>query len=116
MPGKYEIKRAQNGEYYFNLKAANGEIILTSETYKAKAGAKNGIESVKTNSPQEAQYERKASSSGKPFFVLKAANGEVIGRSEMYESEASRDKGIESVKTNGPSADTVDAAYGEGGQ
>ena len=108
MPGKYEIKRAKNGEYYFNLKAGNGEIILTSETYKAKAGAKNGIKSVKTNSPQEDRYERKTSPRGKFFFVLKAGNREVIGRSEMYESETSRDSGIESVKTNGPSADLVD--------
>ena len=108
MPGKYEIKRAKNGEYHFNLKAGNGEIILTSETYKAKAGAKNGIESVKTNSPQEDRYERKTSPRGKFFFVLKAGNREVIGRSEMYESETSRDKGIESVKTNGPSADVAD--------
>ena len=108
MPGKYEIKRAKNGEYYFNLKAGNGEIILTSETYKAKAGAKNGIESVKTNSSQPDRYERKASPSGKFFFVLKAGNREVIGRSEMYESETSRDNGIESVKTNGPSTDVVD--------
>jgi uncharacterized protein YegP (UPF0339 family) len=108
MPGKYEIKRAKNGEYYFNLKAANGEIILTSETYKAKASANSGIESVKTNSSQEAQYERKTTASGKFFFVLTARNHEVIGRSEVYESEASRDKGIESVRTNGASADVVD--------
>jgi len=110
MPGKYEIKRAKNGEYYFNLKAVNGEIVLTSETYKAKDSAKTGIESVKTNSPQEAQYERKVSSSGQFFFVLTARNHEIIGRSEMYVSEASRDKGIESVKINGPHADLVDAA------
>jgi uncharacterized protein YegP (UPF0339 family) len=110
MSGKYEIKRAKNGEYYFNLKAANGEVILTSETYKAKASAEKGIESVKTNSLEGAHYERKGSHNGKFFFVLKAANREVIGSSEMYESEASRDKGIESVKTNGPSADVVDAA------
>ena len=108
MLGKYEIKRAKNSEYYFNLKAGNGEIILTSETYKAKGGAKNGIESVKTNSSRQDRYEGKASPSGKFFFVLKAGNHEVIGRSEMYESETSRDKGIESVKTNGPSADVAD--------
>jgi uncharacterized protein len=110
MPGKYEIKRAKNGEYYFNLKAGNGETILTSETYKAKSGAERGIESVKTNASKDERYERKTSPSGKHFFVLKAGNYEVIGRSEMYESEASRDKGIESVKTNGPSAAAVDLA------
>lgn len=108
MSGKYEIKRAKNNEYYFNLKAGNGEIILTSETYKAKAGAQNGIESIKKNSPLGAQYDKKSSASGKFLFVLKAANHEVIGRSEMYESEKSRDDGIESVKTNGPSAEVVD--------
>ena len=56
MSGKYEIKRAKNSEYYFNLKAGNGEIILTSETYKAKAGAINGIVLVRTNSPLEDRY------------------------------------------------------------
>ena len=108
MGSKYEIKRAKNGEYYFNLKAGNGETILSSETYKAKAGAKNGIESVKTNSTQQDRYECKASPNGKFFFVLKAGNREVIGRSEMYESEKSRDNGIESVKTNGPAAEVLD--------
>ena len=110
MSGKYEIKRAKNGEYYFNLKAGNGEIILTSETYKAKASAKNGIESVKKNSPLEAQYEKKSSAEGKFTFVLKAANHEVIGRSETHESERSRDNGIKSVRANGPSAEVVDLA------
>jgi uncharacterized protein YegP (UPF0339 family) len=108
MSSKYEIKRAKNDEYYFNLKAGNGEITLTSETYRAKISAKKGIGSVKTNSLREDRYERKASPNGDFFFVLKAGNREVIGRSEMYESETSRDSGIESVKTNGLSADMVD--------
>lgn len=47
MPGKFELKSAANGQFMFNLKAANGEIILTSELYAAKASALNGIESVK---------------------------------------------------------------------
>ena len=110
MPGKYEIKRAKNGEYYFNLKAGNGQIILTSETYKAKSGATNGVESVKKNSALQDRYEHRVSPGGKFFFVLKAANHEVIGRSEMYDSEESRDNGIQSVKTNGPSATVADLA------
>lgn len=108
MPGKYELKRAKNDEYYFSLKAGNGEIILTSETYKAKSSATNGIESVKKNSALQERYECKSSPKGKFFFVLKAGNHEVIGRSEMYESEKSRDNGIESVKKNGPSANVAD--------
>lgn len=102
--GKFVIKTRKNGEFQFDLKAGNGQVILTSEGYSAKAGALNGIESVKKNSPDDARYERKVSSNGKPFFNLKAANGQVIGTSELYESEASRENGIESVKKNAPDA------------
>lgn len=49
MAGKFEIYQSSNGEYRFRLKAANGEIIASSEGYSSKASAKNGIESVKTN-------------------------------------------------------------------
>ncbi len=57
--GHYEIKKAKNGQYHFNLKASNGEIILSSEMYASKASAENGIASVQSNSPQESQYELK---------------------------------------------------------
>jgi uncharacterized protein YegP (UPF0339 family) len=48
---KFEIKKAKNDEYYFHLKAGNGETILASEMYVSKASAENGIESVKKNAP-----------------------------------------------------------------
>tara|TARA_R110002111_G_scaffold18776_1_gene45888 strand:+ start:1206 stop:1493 length:288 start_codon:yes stop_codon:yes gene_type:complete len=86
----------------FNLKAGNNETILTSERYTTKANAENGIESVRANSPYDGQYDRLTSTNNKPYFVLKATNGQVIGKSELYESVAGRDNGIESVKTNGP--------------
>ncbi|MDE1175490.1 MAG: YegP family protein [Edaphobacter sp.] len=104
MAAHYELKRTANNQFLFNLKAANGEIILTSETYGAKESALKGIESVKTNSPEDAQYERKVASSSQPYFLLKAKNHEVIGRSETYSSEGAREKGIDSVKHNGPIA------------
>ena len=49
---KYELYTDKAGEYRFRLKAKNGEIIATSEGYKAKAGALNGIESIKKNAPE----------------------------------------------------------------
>jgi uncharacterized protein len=76
--------------------------------YTAKASALSGIESVKTNSPLDARYDKLTSTSGKPYFNLKAANGQVIGSSEQYSSESARDAGIESVKSNGPAATTDD--------
>lgn len=106
--GKFEITKRKDGEFQFNLKAGNGQVILTSEGYASKASCINGIESVKKNSQDDSKFERKTSKNGKPFFNLKATNGQVIGNSELYESEASRDNGIESVKKNAPEAETSD--------
>jgi uncharacterized protein YegP (UPF0339 family) len=108
MAGKFELKLAKNGDYHFNLLAGNGQIIMSSEMYKSKASAENGIASIKKNGGTESNFDRLVSSSGKPYFVLKAANHQVIGQSQMYESEASRDNGIASVMKNAPDADTVD--------
>ena len=95
-------------EYRFRLKAGNGQTILASEGYSAKAGCLNGIESVRTNSQDDSKYDRKKSSNGKHYFNLKASNGQVIGTSEMYESSSGMENGIESVKTNAPKATVVE--------
>ena len=49
---KFEVYLDKAGEYRFRLKAKNGEIIATGESYKAKAGCLNGIESIKRNAPE----------------------------------------------------------------
>lgn len=108
MAGKFVIGKRSNGDFQFNLKAGNGQIILSSQGYADKAGCKNGIDSVKKNSTDDGRYERKVSSNQKFFFNLLAGNGQVIGTSEMYESESSRDNGIASVKSNAPDAEVVD--------
>ena len=106
--GKFVITKRTNGEFQFNLKAGNGQTILTSEGYTTKAACLNGIESVKTNSKDESKFDKLESKSGKPYFNLKASNGQIIGSSEMYESTSARDNGIASVKTNAPDATTDD--------
>ena len=106
--GKFEITTRKNGEYQFNLKAGNGQVILASEGYSSKSACQNGIESVRKNAQDDSKFERKTSSNGKLYFNLKASNGQVIGNSEMYESEASRENGVESVKKNAPTADVSD--------
>ena len=102
MAGKYVRKMTANGEWMFNLKAANGEVILTSQRYSSAAARDNGINSVQVNSPLDARYDRRVSKADEPYFALTAANGQDIGVSEMYSSNQARDKGIESVKVNGP--------------
>ncbi len=52
MAGKFEIKKRKDDQFYFNLKAGNGEVIATSEAYRQKAGASKGIESVRSNAPE----------------------------------------------------------------
>ena len=109
MPACFEITRsAKSGEFYFHLKAGNGEIILRSEGYTKKASAMNGIESVKKNAPLEDRFERKTAKNGELFFNLLAKNRQVIGTSETYKAEAGRENGIASVKKNGPSAKVND--------
>jgi len=102
--GKFITKTAKNGQFYFILKAGNGETILSSEMYTSKSARDNGIESVKKNASVDERYEKKTAANGKHYFVLKAANHQVIGNSELYESASGRDNGIESVKKNAPGA------------
>ncbi|MEP7297723.1 MAG: YegP family protein [Burkholderiales bacterium] len=110
MSGKFELSKSKNEKFMFNLKAGNGEVVLTSQMYESKPSALQGIESVRNNAPIDARYERKASSKGEPFFNLKATNGQVIGHSEMCSSTSAMEGGITSVKKNAPDAKLVDLA------
>lgn len=110
MPAACTIHRATNGQYSFNLTAENNEKISTSEMYRDLSGATNGIASVGINSPVDAEYQRKTSADGRPYFLLVAANLEVIGRGETYSSSAAMEDGIAAVKRNGPGAPVRDEA------
>lgn len=119
MMGKFVISKTKSGEYTFNLKAGNGEVILAaSESYTSLSGCKNGIASVQKNAlahvedqtaegfeklthPKFEVYRDKA---GEYRFRLKAKNGENIGKSEGYKAKASCLNGIASVGKNAPDA------------
>jgi uncharacterized protein YegP (UPF0339 family) len=108
MKSTFEIQKSSDGKYVFNLKAANDQVILTSQTYESKESAEAGIASVRTNASIDANYEEKTSNSGHPYFVLHAANHQVIGRSQMYSSREAMHKGIASVKHNAQAAQVAD--------
>ncbi|WP_461630863.1 multiubiquitin domain-containing protein [Labilibaculum euxinus] len=101
MNSYYTIIVGKDDQFYFNLKAGNHEIILQSEGYQNKAGAIKGIESVQVNSQNRKNFEIRNSKKDQPYFVLKASNGEIIGKSEMYSSSSSMENGIDSVMENG---------------
>ena len=120
--GKFVITTTKSGEFTFNLKATNGQVILSaSESYGSEEGVKGGIESVQKNAlshvedqtvenfetlthPKFEVYQDKA---GEYRFRLKARNGEPIGKSEGYKSKASCLNGIESVGKNAPEAEII---------
>ncbi len=99
----FELKKSGE-KFHFVLKAANGQVILSSQMYASKASALNGIESVKTNSGNDSLYEKKTAVNGKFHFNLKSTNGQIIGSSQMYASDSGVTTGIESVKKNAPEA------------
>ena len=100
MSGKFKLQLTKGGKYMWNLHAPNGEVILTSQSYASKHGAKNGIECVKSCAAATTAFEQKAGKSGQDYFVMKGRNGRVIGRSEMYKSNRSLNGGISSVRKN----------------
>jgi len=101
MAGKFVLKSAKGGKFRFNLCAGNGQVVLTSESYNSKSAAENGIASVGKNCGNDKCFDRKVAKNGKPYFNLKSTNGQVIGKSQMYGSNAAMEKGIRSVATNG---------------
>ena len=106
--GKFVVTVRKNGEFQFNLKATNGQVILTSEGYVKKESCLNGIESVKKNAVIPERFEVKVAKNGKPYFNLKASNGQVIGASQMYASERTMKIGMASVAKNAPEAPIVE--------
>ncbi len=112
--GKFVIRETKTG-IKFDLKATNGEIILSSEIYTTERACRKGVASVIRNAAvanvedQTAEgYETKkcpkfemyVDKAGEFRFRLKATNGQIIGVSEGYKAKASCVNGIESVKKN----------------
>lgn len=94
---RFESFKGLDNKYYFHLKANNGQIVLQSQSYSSKSGATSGINSVRTNGANAARFEVRQAADGHSYFVLKAANGQIIGVSEMYESKSNAERGITAV-------------------
>ena len=112
--GKFVLSEAKAG-FKFNLVAGNGEVIATSQVYKSKATAKNGIASVVPNAPvanlenqtvkdfkveTNPKFEVYKDKKGEFRFRLKAKNGQIITTGEGYSKIDSCLKGVESVRKN----------------
>lgn len=120
--GKFVIKTTKSGDYVFNLKAGNGEVIATSQSYSTLDACKNGVESVNTNAPVAAiedqtvegfateknpKFEIYNDKAGEFRFRMKAKNGQIIATGEGYKAKAGCKNGIESIRKNAPEADVI---------
>ena len=120
--GKFVIRTVNSG-IKFDLKATNGQVILTSEVYTTKAACRNGVESIMKNAPianvedqtvegyetmTHPKFEMYKDKAGEFRFRLKARNGEIIGVSEGYTTKANCVNGVESVKKNAAEAEIVE--------
>lgn len=108
MPGRFEVYKDNAGEFRFRLKAANGSILLASEGYGSIDSAKKGTASVQANCESPTAFVKTTTDGGKFRFNLKAKNNQVIGISQNYDSEASRDAGIAAVASAAVGAEVVD--------
>ena len=119
--GKFVVKQTKNG-FVFNLKAGNGEIIATSQTYSGEDACMNGIESVRKNAElakledqtvenfetvTNPKFEVYLDKRGEYRFRLKARNGEIIATGEGYKAKASCLTGIDSIRRNAPESPVV---------
>lgn len=98
--GKFETFTGRDGKTYFHLLAGNGEKVLQSQGYASQASALSGIESLKANGQDASKYLLREASDGAWYFVVAAAaNGEILGKSEMYVSQSNATRAMTSVAT-----------------
>ena len=96
----FSVFQGADDGYYFNLRAANHEIILASQSYSTRTAALNGVLSVMDNGEDRTRYEVLDSADGQAYFNLKARNGHIIGHSEMYSTRSNASQGIDAVIRN----------------
>lgn len=103
MTGWFELNKSSGDQYRFILKARNGGVILINGFYTIKGAVEGGVASVQANNPLDECYEKKTAVNGKLHLDLKVANHRIIGNSQLYVNEQSRETGTAPVKTDGAS-------------
>ncbi|MDP3504980.1 MAG: YegP family protein [Myxococcales bacterium] len=95
--GRFEVFKGLDAKSYFHLRAKNGEIVLQSQGYSSSAKARAGVASVQNHGVTAARYTVLDAVDGRFYFVLKATNGQVIGRSQLYATKSNAQRGVETV-------------------
>lgn len=94
---RFQVFRGLDGQYYFHLRADNGEIVLVSEGFRRRGSAIDGTGSVRAHGASLSRYEVREARDGQHYFVLRAVNGRVIGLSETYPTRAGAERAVADV-------------------
>ena len=108
MSTQFQITKNDKDEFHFKLVNSDGKTLLRSEGYNAKTGCSNGIESVRKNAGNDKHYDVKTATDGRPYFNLKASNGQIIGTSPMFADNAACDAAVAATKAGAPDAPVED--------
>lgn|SRR5574344_41396 len=106
--GKFIVTACGNGEYQFNLKASNGQIVLTGAICKTKIDCLTAIKSVQKNVAVKSRFAVREDGGGRWYFELRSSGGRVLGTSQLYSSERSLRLGIETVVFNAGDSQVFD--------
>lgn len=104
-----EITKQQTNKYTFVLKAASGQTLLSSVTFSNEKKAKETVNKLNELSSHRNTFERKTNHSGEFLFSLKNNQGEIIGNSQLYQSEAGMENGIKNLKNRIHNISNLDA-------
>jgi uncharacterized protein YegP (UPF0339 family) len=94
---RFKVFTGADGQFYFNLTAGNGEIVLQSEGYTTKAAALKGVASVHENGLEASNFEIFESKNGQYFFDLYAKNNEIIAHGETYKTKYNAERAVETL-------------------
>lgn len=108
MSVQFELTRNDKGEYHFKLVNTDGRTLLRSEGYNSKSSCSNGIESVRKNAANDKHYDLKSATDGRPYFNLKAGNGQIVGTSPMFADAAACDAAMAATRAGASDAPIQD--------
>jgi len=95
----FTIYQIADREYYFKLKTAAGELLLTGNRYPSIQACRNDIICVRLNAGRAGAYERRMTLNTCFEFVIRNLEGQMVARSQAYVSSHTRDKMMEIVKS-----------------
>lgn len=92
-----EIKKHTSDDYSFILKAESGHALLNSVAYSNKKMAEEAVSSLQALKRNRNTFERRTNHNGKFLFSISNNSGELIGSSQLYQSEAGMENGIKNL-------------------